>query len=176
MILGDSFAASTEPNSWASNLTGYKVTNFSMCGVSEYKLIKELNAIDINSYDKHIIIHTSANRIYIEQHPYYHEHTSHSQCDLIYQDMCARLPDQFAANVVWWFEKVFDLEQAEFTHSLLIDYAINKLPNAIHVSFFDIDHPRVHNLHYIWKHNPGTINHLDNQGNKAVLEFLTQYL
>jgi len=176
MILGDSFAASTDTSSWASNLTGYKVANFSMSGAGEYKLIKKLNNVDIDSYDKHIVVHTSANRIYIENNPYYPEHASHSQCDLIYQDMHARLPDKFAENVVWWFEKVFDLEQAQFTHNLLIDYAVNKLPNAIHVSFFNIDHPKVHNLHYIWKNNPGTVNHLDSQGNKLVLEFLTKHL
>ena len=176
LIVGDSFSASAEPASWTTNFDNYIVDNVSICGSSEYKLIKKLNSVNTADYDNIIFVHTSPNRIYVESNPYYCTSPTHQNCDLLYQDMHSRLPDQFATNICWWFENVFDIEHAWFTHSLLIDYAVKQVPGALHITFFDYQHPKVNNLHRIWETHPGSINHLSTQGNTEVVEFLKQYL
>jgi hypothetical protein len=176
LIIGDSFSANTDAPSWTMCIDNYVVDNVSMCGSSEYRLIKKLNSIDTTKYSKVIFVHTSPNRIYVETNPYYSTSTMYRNCDLLYADMHARLPDQYAADVVWWFENVFDIEQAEFTHSLLVDYAVKKLPNAVHMTFFDYQLPEVKSLHSVWKAHPGSINHMSAQGNVKVLNFLKQYI
>jgi hypothetical protein len=172
LIIGDSFSASTDANSWCSSFNGFETHNMSMSGSSEYRLIKQLNSLDTSKYHNVIFVHTSPNRIYVEQNPYYQCSDTHNNCDLIFQDIHARLPDPYATNVVWWFENVFDLEQAMFNHNLLIDHALKKLSNALHLTFFDYAYPGVHSLHKIWKSNPGTINHMSAAGNQAVVQVL----
>jgi hypothetical protein len=172
LIIGDSFSASTDTNSWCSNFVDFNVDNMSMSGSSEYRLIKQLNSVDITKYHEVIFVHTSPNRIYVENNPYHLSSKTHNNCDLIFQDIQAHLPDPYAANVVWWFKNVFDLDQAMFNHKLLIDFALKKLPNALHLTFFDYTHPGVHSLYEIWQAAPGKINHMNVAGNQAVVTVL----
>ncbi len=175
LIIGDSFSASDDEHSWTKQLKEYQVDNMSMCGSSEYRLIKKIDQINVSQYQRVIFVHTSPNRIYLNSNPYYQHSDTHHNCDLIYSDIYSKLPDFFAKQVVWWFENIFDLEQAKFNHSLLLDYAIKKLPDALHITFFDYDHPGIKNLHHIWKKHPGKINHMSIEGNQDVLEFLSNY-
>lgn len=174
LIIGDSFSASDDANSWCSKFHDFETHNVSMSGSSEYRLIKQLNSLDVTDYCQVIFVHTSPNRIYVDQNPYHEFSSTHNHCDLIFQDIHARLPDPYAANVVWWFENVFDLEQAMFNHTLLVEHALKKLPNALHLTFFDYALPGVHSLHKIWKDHPGTINHMSAAGNQVVIEKLKQ--
>lgn len=175
LIFGDSFSASHDSASWVDLLGDYDVTNLSMSGSSEYRLIKKLNDTEIHA-DSVIFVHTSPNRIYVETNPYHANSDTHKYCDLIFQDVHAQLPDQFAQNVVWWFENIFDLEHAEFLHRLLIDYSIQKVPQALHLTFFDLEHPGVYNLHQLWQQNPGNVNHMDDRGNQLTAEFIRKHL
>jgi hypothetical protein len=176
LIIGDSFAASTNSASWSQCLHGFDVDNLSSNGASEYRLIKQMHSVDAAKYDHVIFVHTSPNRIYVEHNPYYTASDTHNDCDLIYTDIHARLPDSYAKNVVWFFENVFDLNQAKYVHNLLIDNAIKQFPNALHMTFFECEHSAVKNLHSIWQNNPGNVNHMNAAGNALVTEFVTNQL
>lgn len=175
LIIGDSFSASTHADSWTNLLGDYEVTNLSMSGSSEYRLVKQLNDTDITDHQV-IFVHTSANRIYVETNPYHVDSDTHKYCDLIFQDIHAKLPDPYAEKIVWWFENIFDLEQAEFLHRLLINSSMQKIPQALHLTFFDYTYPGVHNLHQLWQRNPGNINHMDRRGNQSAAEFIRTHL
>jgi hypothetical protein len=173
LIVGDSFAASADQASW-TNLNGqYQVTNLSQAGSSEYRIVKTLKQAIAQSWDHVIVVHTSPNRIYVEHNPLHQNSNTHQHSDLIFQDVENHRGDQFADHVCWWFENIFELEQAEFMHQLLIEKAqqITAHVPATHISFFDIN-STVENLHWIWKKHPGTINHLDNIGNELVMKHL----
>ena len=172
LVIGDSFSASSDPASWVNYLGNYVVHNESTNGSSEYRFIKKIDTANATKYDRVIFVHTSPNRIYVEKNPYYTTSSDHKNCDLIYQDVCSRLPDYYATQVSWWFENIFDVSHAKFTHSLLLDYAVQHIPNALHLTFFDYDHDPVINLHKIWKDHPGKINHMSQTGNQLVAEFV----
>jgi hypothetical protein len=174
LIVGDSFAA--DPNGWALMLDDCQVVNMATNGSSEYRIYKNLIK-NVNYYDKIIVVHTSPNRIYVEHNPIHANSVTHPYCDLLYQDVAAD-GSSFANHVAWWFENVFDLEQANTMHHLLIDKIQQITYNipTIHLTFFDYIHRDVLNLHRIWKKYPGKINHLSNLGNMKVAEIIQERL
>jgi hypothetical protein len=176
LIIGDSFSASTSTEGWNNLIEHYQVENLSSCGSSEYRLIKILDQTNTDEFDKIIFVHTSPYRIYVKENPYYVNSNTHKKCDLLYADVKSYLPDEFAQHVSWWFEHVFDLDQAKFVHERLVDYAIQKIPQSLHLTFFDYNHANVFNLHKIWKNNPGDINHMNTRGNQQVIDFVNQHL
>jgi hypothetical protein len=173
LIVGDSFAASNNLLSW-TNLNGqYQVTNLSQAGSSEYRIVKTLSQAISQTWDHVIVVHTSPNRIYVEHNPLHQRSSTHQHSDLIFQDVENHRGNIFADHVCWWFVNIFDLEQAEFIHQLLIEKA-QQLTAAVpttHISFFDVN-STVENLHWIWKKHPGAINHLDQAGNELVMNYL----
>lgn len=174
LIVGDSFAASNDENSWTNLLSDYDVTVCAMSGASEYRLLKAFESHQIDLFDCVIFVHTSPNRIYIEQNPYYKQGT-HKHCDLLYADIKSRLPDKFAKNVCWWFENVFDIEHAQYAHRLLFKQS-QVTNNMLHITFFDIDYPQLKNWHSIWQENKGTINHMNINGNQLVASNIKELL
>lgn len=175
LIVGDSFSANT--SGWPNLLNNYNITNLSTNGSSEYRIFKKLQATDLNIYNRIIIVHTSANRIYVDQNPMHLNSLTHQQCDLIYNDV-ANNNSEFAQHVTWWFENIFDIDQAELMHSCLIDKIQQITYNipTIHLTFFDYSHQNVKNLHKFWKKYPGDINHLSTKGNLEVAKFINQRL
>jgi hypothetical protein len=93
LISGDSFAADwnkkfKNKNGWVNMLeTDFDVTNIAEAGVSEYKIYKQLQKIEIKNFDYVIVSHTSANRIPIDEHPIHKEDILHNNCDLIFSDV-----------------------------------------------------------------------------------------
>ena len=120
LIVGDSFSANDSTDSWVNQL-GCPTSNISARGISEYRIYQKIKNCDFSQHDFAIICHTSSTRIYVPQNPYYKNHGTHSECDLLYADMQSRIPDQFAKNVVWWFENVFDTTSADFVYELIVE-------------------------------------------------------
>jgi len=176
LIIGDSFSANTSPDSWATQLD-YDITNISSRGSSEYRILKKLEAAEIEKYQKILIVHTSPNRIYVEHNPLHKDREEYHTCDLIYADVKCKPESQYTQSVVWWFENCWDQENANYMHSLLINRA-QKLTDGrgVHITFFNYDHPGVESLQSIWAKYPGQINHLSVEGNQAVLNILKKYL
>ena len=173
LIVGDSFSAvKNNSESWTCQFNDFNIINLSAAGCSEYRIFTQLKTTDLSCYDRIIVVHTSPNRIYINQNPLHIHSKMHYNCDLIYQDVKAQPSGKFRDHVVWWFENVFDLAHAQDMHTLLMDQIISKTPTAVHLSFFELEHPAVYNLHHIWKKYPGEVNHLSNKGNQQVAEFV----
>ena len=154
LIVGDSFcAANDHDNSWHNRLHDYfDVTNFSQCGVGQYKIHKQLCRAQ-QCFDIVIYSISSPYRCHTESNPFYSmSHATHAHCDFIYQDVVDKLPDHRAQNLVWWFENVFDLDQAKHMHNLLVVNIIDFFP--------------------VWKNHPGSRNHLSDQGHDLVFQTL----
>jgi hypothetical protein len=127
---------------------------------------------------------TSPYRIYVESNPFYdNKHQTHYNSDLLYTDVLHKKPSHNKDHVIWWFEKIFNLEQARFQQLVTINWDIQYLkkhnkPCCV-ISFFDeivtTDFP-LKSLHQIWKKYPGTINHLSAQGHNAVFQQLITLL
>ena len=74
LIAGDSFAADWQVKyptqaGWPNLLVDkYTVTNIAQAAVSEYKILKQIQSVDLNQYDSIIISHASPNRIHCVKH------------------------------------------------------------------------------------------------------------
>jgi hypothetical protein len=171
LIVGDSFSADVGQQSWTKKLPGFAVTNLSTNGSSEYRIFKKLVNTDLKEFEYVIIVHTSPYRIYIEHNPLHLDSLTHQECDLLYQDIKSADLTKFTQNVAWYFENVFDLEQANIIHNLLIEKIVTLTTNhhALHLSFFkDEKNDNITNLSSIWKQHSGSINHMDEIGNDKV--------
>jgi hypothetical protein len=176
-IVGDSFCAANDyDQSWHNRLSDhFDVTNFSQCGVGQYKIHQQLYGSQ-NIFDIIIYSVSSPFRCHTESNPFYStSHPTHSNCDFIYQDVVDKLPDHRAKNLVWWFENVFDLDQAKYMHNLLVVDDC-KIHNVIPISFFDYTHidrsVDIIDFFPVWKNHPGFWNHLDDQGHNIVFQKL----
>lgn len=179
LIIGDSFSADSSLDSWTNMLQNFSVTNLSSNGSSQYRIYKKLVSTDLQNFTHVIIVHTSPYRIYIEHNPLHQSSLTHRDCDLIYQDIKNLDKTNFAKNVAWYFENVFDLEQANVMHHLLVEKIKQFTAHlkSLHISFFEnsLLLP-VTNLNHLWKLHPGKINHLNKIGNKKVAEFINNTL
>jgi hypothetical protein len=176
LLIGDSFSSSNHQDSWTKLLPNFDIVNLSSNGSSEYRIFKKLVKTDLTQFDYIVIVHTSPYRIYIDHNPLHVNSQTHQTCDLLYQDVKSAKATKFTQNVAWYFENIFNLDQADVIHDLLIEKIV-KLTEAyqcLHLSFFEAEkNSNVVNLHSIWHEHPGSINHLDNNGNKKVAKFIT---
>jgi hypothetical protein len=177
LIVGDSFcAANDHDKSWHNLLRNhFDVTNFSQCGVGQYKIHKQLYQAQ-QYFDIVLYAISSPYRCHTESNPFYDTlHPTHANCDFIYQDVLDKLPDHRAQNLVWWFENVFDLDQAKHMHNLVVVDDC-KLQNLIPISFFDCTHidPSIDIVDFfaVWQNHPGLCNHLSDQGHDLVFQTL----
>lgn len=178
LIIGDSFSASMSDRSWTNRL-GHDTINMSTCGSCEYRIIKKLLESNLNEFDHVLMVHTSPYRIYFDKNPFYQNSETHQECDLIYADIKNKKNNVFVEHVTWWFENVFDLNQAEFLHTLLIEYSqkyLSSVPNT-HITFFEkCSVEGVHDFSVIHKQCPGDINHLNEEGNSWVVDRILKIL
>jgi hypothetical protein len=175
LVIGDSFSSSNDSDSWINLLPNCDIINLSSNGSSEYRLFKKLVKTNLTSFSHIIIVHTSPYRIYIEHNPLHLNSSTHRECDLLYQDVKHADSTKFTQNVRWYFENVFDLEQANTIHNLLIEKIVDLTAHhqSLHLSFFeDEKNININNLNSIWKKQPGSINHLNKTGNEQVANFI----
>ena len=126
LICGDSFAADwtvkVKGKGWVNLLEqNYKVTNLAQAGCSEYKILKQLQSVDLDRYDLVLVSHTSPYRLYVREHPVHSKDILHKNSCLLYSDVLEHLPKYPELKpVVEYFDKYFDIEYAEHMHSLLL--------------------------------------------------------
>lgn len=186
LIVGDSFCSpNQETYSWHNQLNSYySITNLGQNGVGQYKIHQQLMSVPVEQYDGVLMLATSPYRIHVESNPFYDsKHQSHYNADLLYADILHKEPGHNKDHVIWWFEKIFDLEQARFQQLATINWDIQYLkkynkPYCV-INFFDkiisTDFP-VESLNQIWRKYPGTINHLSAQGHNVVFQQLITLL
>lgn len=184
LIAGDSFAADWSiakqfvgwPNLLASE---FDVVNIAQAGCSEYKIYKQLLSVDLSQFDSIVVAHTSPNRLYVKNHPVHFSSVLHKNSDLIYADIKEHAyTDKNLDSIVDYFEKYFDIEYAEFMHTLIckeIDSALSKFTGkVVHVTGFDwttlYQFTDLQVFADIAIHDRGLANHFDAKGNEKVYQ------
>lgn len=187
LICGDSFAAD-----WTVKVKGvgwinlleqdYKVTNLAQAGCSEYKILKQLQSVDLEKYDLVLVSHTSPFRLYVNEHPVHSKDKLHKNSCLLYSDVLEHLPDHPELKpVIEYFEKYFDVEYAEHIHNLLLTEIEELCPiKTLHVSH--IDWKNLHefenfiNFKDVFAKHRGSVNHYTEEGNRIVYESVSKML
>jgi hypothetical protein len=175
LIAGDSFAAQW-PNvdsGWVNLLkNNFTVTNVAQAGVGEYKILKQIQSINIKDYDAIIISHTSPSRVHTVSHPI-HKDGFHKDCDLIITDIENRssLFNNSLRTAKKWFEYHYD-DEYQLDIYRLIRKEINSIINIPYLSLSHI--PLVNQLSVeknhidfsnLWINNRGVINHYTKEAN-----------
>lgn len=167
LIIGDSFA--TKYNGpylgWAEMLEQqYIVTNLAQAGVGEYKILKQLQSVNVDVFDCVIISHTSPYRIHTLYHPL-HTQGFHKNCDFIYEDIKGRLPD-----VENFFSKYFDLDYAENIYNLIRKEIDSLLEHTLVIDTEQLG------LQKLFKQERGEVQHLTEKANIVFYDRLRQYI
>ena len=134
LLCGDSFASNWQvkcPNStgWVNLLANqYNVTNLAQSAVGEYKILKQVQSVDLNKFDAIIVSHTSPNRIHCTYHPIHNQDPLYKNADLIYSDVLDHAHKSADCRLaVDFFERYFDLEHAEEVNNLICMEILNIL-------------------------------------------------
>lgn len=181
LLCGDSFAADYSLKvhgtiGWPNFLGDrFDLTNLATAGASEYRILKQLQSVDLEYFDHIIVSHTSPYRIYVKDHPVHKDDLFYKNCDLIYSDSV-----EFGLKTIQdWFENYFDLEYATHIHHLIMK-EIHDLSNTIlHIGHMEISAPPKFDymdFSDIWKKNKGLVNHYNDRGNEQVYQRLLSYL
>jgi len=172
LIAGDSFAADWTKKyenicGWVNMLeSDYDVTNIAQAGVSEYKIYKQLEKIDITKFDHVIVSHTSAYRIPIVEHPIHKNDLLHNNCDIIYSDAEVHIENNIMKTAVDFYVNIFHPDYFCFINDLIFKEIQKITPNAIHITFFDNFYDNnILKFEDIFLSHKGNINHLDEKGN-----------
>ena len=181
LIAGDSFAAPWPfaTLGWVNLLAHrYEVTNLAQAGVGEYKILKQIESVDVNDYECIIVSHTSPSRIHTPNHPI-HKKGFHEHCDLLYNDIADRLSwfNPSLRTAQNWFEHHYDDQYQIDIYKLIrkqIDNLLSK-KNYISITHTEISRDlsvESNNIDfsYLWKKERGTINHYTVDGNKIIFK------
>lgn len=187
LICGDSFAADwtvkVKGVGWVNLLErDYKITNLAQAGCSEYKILKQLQSVNIDDYDLVLVSHTSPFRLYVPEHPVHSKDKLHKNSCLLYSDVIEHLPDHPELKpVAEYFEQYFDVQYAEHMHNLLLREIEELCPlKTLHVSH--IDWKNLHefevflNFKDVFAKHRGSINHYTEEGNRIVYNAVSSKL
>lgn len=183
LISGDSFATDWTKKyensvGWV-NMFGenYEIKNIAEAGVSEYKIYKQLESVNLNEFDNIIVTHTSAYRIPIEEHPIHKNDLLHYNCDLIFSDVKEHLKNPIMKTAYEFYSEIFYVDYFIFVNKLIYEKIYNMIPSALHITFFDSFYDEsVLKLEKIFLKNKGFVNHLNDKGNKIVYEKILKLL
>ena len=148
----------------------YKVTNLAQAGISEYKILKQLRSISLDSFDTVLICHTSPYRVHTKNS--IHKTELHKDCDLLYSDIESRRWsfNPLISSAYGYFMHHYDIEYYEDIYCLFrkeLDCLTSNI-TTLHIDHFDtpavIERNRL-DLSQLWKLNKGNINHYSEQGN-----------
>ena len=167
LIIGDSFATRYDGAypGWAEMLEQkHTVTNLAQAGVSEYKILKQLQSVTVKDFDCVIVSHTSPNRMHTAYNPL-HQSGLHKDCDFIYEDVKGRLPD-----VEKFFTEYFDLDYANYVYNL-----IHKEITSLLIDIRVIDIEQL-GLKKLFETDRGEVQHLNKQANVTFYNRLGKHL
>jgi hypothetical protein len=176
-LFGDSFGyqKKDEPYpSWVDLLAEYAtIDNHCQCGVSEYKILKQLQSADLDSYHTVIVTHTSYSRVFVEHNPLHANSEHHKNCDILYADIESN-KDEFSRAGQLYFKHIFSDSYAKDMHNLILKEIEELLAGrkVIHMTHFD--HTGLHPLpnllefHSLFINNRGVVNHYNQQANEKI--------
>jgi len=169
-IFGDSFAANKNKNAW-TNMLGQRVVNRASNGSSEYRIWKSYQHAkdDISNEDTVIFCHTSYSRVYLKNTVtdlLSRMLPSHPACDLILSDIQSKKETKFISILKTIWDDVYFYDNYQ-----LIVNDLKRVPNSIHLNFFEDSFYRS-----VYLENPGRINHMDENGNRIVADYIGKTL
>lgn len=191
VFCGDSFCADyrlADPSNlgWPLLLAktlGSTVRAFGLAGASQYRIFKQVAALkDLNGHDLVIMCHTSPYRLFTNHHPLRQKDPLHFASDFVVSDTFAQkkyyAKDPYVQAAKYYYEYLLDEEHALDMHRLLCE-KLQKMGEALscrvlHASGFDYSaiyqFPHFVPIHDLVVSHPGSINHLDAQGNVMLVE------
>ena len=95
--------------------------------------------------------------------------SSHTNCDIIFNDVFEKKEKQYIEIL----KSIWDDEFFNDIFNLLVDKLL-KVPNSYHVTFFESSRTDLINLNHIWLNNQGEINHMNENGNQLVANYIKQ--
>lgn len=192
LLAGDSFAADWQvkyPNmeGWPNMLASeHDVTNIAQAGIGEYKILKQIQNVDLDKFDTVIISHVSPNRLHCSKHPVHHNNSLHHSADLIYADLKDKEETSEDVKIaVQFFERYFDLEYQRDVANLICMEIMTTLGQFTHLNQFHLENHDSDfkyqdlpswNWRPIFKSHRGDMNHLTSIGNRLVFERIQKYL
>jgi hypothetical protein len=195
LIVGDSFAAdwSVKYNQylgWPELLShDYDVTNLAQAGVSEYKILLQIESVaDIKDYDIVIVSHTNIYRIHTRKHPIHRSDILHNNADIMLNDCTyhAKRPwnwfNRSLLSAIGFIKYHFDEEYYKKIYTFFRDSINQKLSDVgsvITIDNFDhettfVEEKNVLNFSSVWREYPGLINHCSPEGNELIYTQLKQ--
>jgi hypothetical protein len=182
LICGDSFSTDWtkkyEGIGWVNMLeNNFDITNISQAGVSEYKIYQQLKSVDLSKFDKILVSHTSAYRIPIQEHPIHKNDVLHHSCDILFSDVENHLDNPVMKTAYDFYSEIFYPDYFCFVNDLIYEKIKGITPTATHITFFDSFYDNsVHKFENVFLENKGTINHLNELGNKMIYEKVLELL
>jgi hypothetical protein len=193
LICGDSFAVdyskfSSDLVGWSTMLANddYAVTNLAQAGVGEYKILKQVESVNLKKFDAVIVCHTSPNRVYIYNHPVYSNNSLHCNSDLIYSDIEWHLENdtgnetlQAAKN---YFDKIYDQTHQEDIYGLIQQQIERMLwgSKRLHLTpLYDSNNRQLSstiNLKKLFKVEPGNANHYTHKDNSKIYNLVKEWI
>ena len=186
LIAGDSFAAEWPgTHGWSKMLAEHHdVKNVAQAGVSEYKILKQLQNSKFDNYDIVIVSHTIHSRVHTNKHPI-HKKGLHKDCDLIYSDIIDRssLWNSSLHSAQGYFMHHYDDNYYQTIYKLLRKEIYTILADKKYLSISHHNIPKEFifednhlSFNKIWQKNKGNENHYNNTGNKKVLKIILDKL
>jgi hypothetical protein len=182
LICGDSFSADWtkkyEGIGWVNMLENdFNITNISQAGVSEYKIYQQLNSVDLSKFDKILVSHTSAYRIPIQEHPIHKDDVLHYNGDILFSDVEKHLDNSVMKTAYDFYSDIFYPDYFCFINDLIYEKIKGITPTATHITFFDSFYDEsVHKFENIFLENNGTMNHLNELGNRIIYQKVLELL
>lgn len=174
LIAGDSFATNWRIKyngaGWVNLLENdYVIKNVAQAGVSEYKIMKQLEGQNFDDYDHIIVSHTSAYRIPISEHPIHKDDLLHKNCDLIFSDVQEHTGDPIMKIAFEFYSHIFEPNYFVYTNSLICNEIKKMSDKMIHITFFDSFYDNdVFKYENIFLNNKGNMNHMNRTGNEII--------
>ena len=178
LLAGDSFAAKwPEAGGWPELLTQkHEVTNVAQAGVSEYKILKQIESSTLDYFDCVIVSHTSPSRVHTREHPL-HKEGLHINCDLIYNDIADRISllNPSLRSAQDYFKYHYD-DQYQIDMYHLIRKEIRRiLGSKKYISIthlpistkYAIEHNNI-SFSTVWQQHRGKVNHYSQKGNQII--------
>lgn len=185
LVAGDSFAAEWPgTNGWVKQLAEeHDVTNIAQAGVSEYKILKQVQSQKLEDFDAVIVSHTSPSRVHIKKHPL-HKQGLHKDCDLIYTDIAGRSSffNKELRTAQNYFKHIYDDQYYQDIYLILRE----KINSIITIPYLSISHLEIAKYYIVedkhldfsefWDNHKGTENHYNDIGNATVLKIILDNL
>ncbi len=184
-IFGDSFGVSKKEDAfdgWTAILSKqFDVQNYCQCGVSEYKIQKQIESAELSQFDRIIITHTSHTRIYVEHNPLHQHSQYHKDCDIIFSDI-EHNNDDFSKACQLYFKHIFNMNHAIDMHNLVCQKIDQLTQNhsVIHMTHFDYTNlyrfKKMLDFCDLFSKQRGDVNHYTKIGNKKIYDTLIELL